>query len=108
VSRVPEYPHHEDRDVPYPSRTGAEVCLLELRTSLLRVHGQAVAGEREKGREEIKMNKKAAQREAANLRRSLKKVHGDKLTVNVKEITPGNWGVRFSPKGTRDKFKVER
>jgi len=54
------------------------------------------------------MNKKAAQREAANLRRSLKKVHGDKLTVNVKEITPGNWGVRFSPKGTRDKFKVER
>ena len=55
------------------------------------------------------MHKKAAQREAAQLRRSLSRIPGQKdLTVNVKEITPGNWGVRFSPKGTRDKFRVER
>jgi hypothetical protein len=26
------------------------------------------------------------------------------MTVNVKRITKTSWGVRFSPKGKRDKF----
>ena len=43
--------------------------------------------------------KKAAQKEA----RELRKEHPN-LTVNVKEISKGNWGCRFSPKGKRDKY----
>jgi len=44
--------------------------------------------------------KKTASAEARQLRKKYK----DK-TVNVKEITKGNYGVRFSPKGKRDKYK---
>lgn len=44
--------------------------------------------------------KKQAQAEA----RRLRKKYPNK-TVNVKEITKGNWGVRFSPKGKRDKYR---
>lgn len=29
-----------------------------------------------------------------------------KLTVNVKEITRGSWGIRFSAKGKRDTFRT--
>ena len=43
--------------------------------------------------------KKVAQAEARRLRRKY-----PKKTVNVVEITKGNWGVRFSPKGKRDTF----
>jgi len=46
--------------------------------------------------------KKAAQAEAKKLR-----VRYPMKTVNVVEITLGNWGVRFSPKGKRDIFKAE-
>ena len=42
------------------------------------------------------MLKVMAQREARELRRGWKK-----FTINVVEITKGNWGVRFSPKGKR-------
>jgi hypothetical protein len=45
-------------------------------------------------------NKKAAQKEA----RELRKKYPHK-TVNVKEISKGNYGCRFSTKGERDKFK---
>ncbi len=45
------------------------------------------------------MKKKDAENEA----RILRKKYPNK-TVNVKEITKGNWGCRFSPKGTRDKY----
>lgn len=51
--------------------------------------------------------KKAAKAEAAKLRRRMKKGELVKRTVNVKLITKGNYGVRFSPKGKRDKFKAE-
>ena len=40
---------------------------------------------------------KAAQAEARKLRKQF-----PNATVNVKEITEGNWGCRFSPKGKRD------
>jgi phenylpyruvate tautomerase PptA (4-oxalocrotonate tautomerase family) len=46
---------------------------------------------------------KTAQQEARVLRKN-----NPKWTVNVKEISPGNWGCRFSKKGTRDKYKTER
>jgi hypothetical protein len=46
-------------------------------------------------------SKKVAQKEA----RELRKKYPNK-TVNVKEITKGNWGVRFSLKNKRDKFKT--
>ena len=46
--------------------------------------------------------KKVATVEARKLRKD-----NPTLTVNVKEITPENWGVRFSPKGTRDKYVTE-
>jgi len=45
--------------------------------------------------------KKTAQAEARKLRKQY-----PRKTVNVKEITKGNWGCRFSPKGIRDKFKM--
>ena len=41
--------------------------------------------------------KKAAQAEARRLRKE-----NPNKTVNVREITKGNWGVRLSPKGERD------
>ena len=45
-------------------------------------------------------NKKSAQAEAHQLRRKY-----PNKTVNVVEITKGNWGTRFSPKGKRDTYK---
>ena len=42
-------------------------------------------------------SKKAAQAEARKLRKLF-----PNATVNVKEITKGNWGCRFSSKGKRD------
>ena len=42
-------------------------------------------------------SKKSAQAEARRLRKKY-----PKKTVNVVEITKGNWGCRFSPKGKRD------
>lgn len=45
-------------------------------------------------------SKKTAQKEA----RELRKKYPHK-TVNVKEITKGNWGCRFSPKGKRDSYR---
>ena len=48
-------------------------------------------------------SKKAAQAEA----RILRKRYPHK-TVNVKQITKGNWGCRFSPKGKRDTFNSKR
>ena len=78
MPRVPEYPHHEDRDISYPPRTRAEVCLLELRASLLRLHGQAVAGEREEGREEVGMVlTKAEKRKLQSLNRRAVKLEKD-------------------------------
>ena len=47
--------------------------------------------------------KKATQKEA----RSLRKKYPNK-TVNVVQITRGNWGIRFSPKGKRDKYDSRR
>ena len=44
-------------------------------------------------------SKKLTQAEA----RKLRKRYPNK-TVNVVEITKGNWGVRFSPKGKRDTY----
>lgn len=48
----------------------------------------------------------STKREATVEARRLRK-NNPTLTVNVKEITVGNWGVRFSPKGTRDKYVTE-
>jgi hypothetical protein len=45
--------------------------------------------------------KKEAQKEA----RVLRKTHKN-LTVNTKEISKGNFGNRFSPKGKRDKYSI--
>jgi len=62
------------------------------------------------GRSEIMTRKKTlssrqiAQREAKKLRR----VYGNTHTVNVKRITKTSWGVRFSPKGKRDKFDYRK
>jgi hypothetical protein len=39
--------------------------------------------------------------------RQLRKRYPNK-TVNVVEVSKGNWGCRFSPKGTRDKFDYRR
>jgi len=47
--------------------------------------------------------KKAAQAEA----RRLRKKYPNK-TVNVKEISKGNWGTRFSPKKKRDMFNYRK
>ena len=47
--------------------------------------------------------KRAAQSQARKLRKTYKS-----KTVNVRQITQGNWGVRFSPKGKRDRFKTVR
>jgi len=49
-------------------------------------------------------SKREAQKQARQLRYQLTKSKLKKLTVNVKQISKGNWGIRFSPKGTRDKF----
>lgn len=49
-------------------------------------------------------SRQIAQREAKKLRR----VYGDTHTVNVKRITKTAWGVRFSPKGKRDKFDFRK
>lgn len=48
-------------------------------------------------------SKKDAQRQARDLRKRVKN-----KTVNVKEISTGNWGVRLSPKGKRDKFDYKK
>lgn len=45
--------------------------------------------------------KVVVQTEARRLRKKY-----PKLTVNVKEITRGNWGIRFSAKGKRDTFRT--
>jgi hypothetical protein len=47
--------------------------------------------------------KKAAQTEARTLREKY-----PKKTVNVKQVSKGNWGCRFSEKGKRDKFDYKR
>lgn len=46
--------------------------------------------------------KKEAQRQASQFRRENPKV-AKRRTINVVEISKGNWGMRFSDKGTRDK-----
>lgn len=48
-------------------------------------------------------SKKEAQGQARRLRKELKEMSKMK-TVNVKEVSKGNWGVRLSEKGKRDKF----
>ena len=48
-------------------------------------------------------SKKQAQAEA----RKLRKRYPNK-TVNVKQVSKGNWGCRFSPKGKRDTFDYKR
>ena len=50
-------------------------------------------------RKALRDSKKEAQRTARGLRKQF-----PNLTVNVKRITRRSWGVRFSPKGKRDKF----
>jgi hypothetical protein len=47
-------------------------------------------------------SKKHIQAEA----RQLRKRYPNK-TVNVIEVSKGNWGCRFSPKGTRDRFDYQ-
>ena len=45
------------------------------------------------------MNKKEAQKEARHLRGKY-----PSKTVNVVQVSKGNWGCRFSSKGKRDTF----
>ncbi len=49
----------------------------------------------------------ASKREAQAEARRLRKKYPNK-TVNVKQISRGNWGIRFSPKGKRDTFNYRR
>ena len=46
--------------------------------------------------------RKEAKRRAAKFRRENPKITKTR-TINVVEISKGNWGMRFSDKGTRDK-----
>ncbi len=46
-------------------------------------------------------------KEAETLARQLRK-ENKTMAVNVKEITRNNWGIRFSPKGTRDKYDYRK
>lgn len=52
--------------------------------------------------------KHSAQNQARKARREMRNSYyegyGDHTVVNVKEVSKGNFGVRFSKKGTRDKF----
>lgn len=48
-------------------------------------------------------SKKAAQAEARKLRKKY-----PNRTVNVKQITKGNWGCRFSSKGKRDTYNYKK
>jgi hypothetical protein len=52
-------------------------------------------------------SKRNAQKQAAQVRRDLKK-KGIHKTVNVREISKGNFGVRTSPKGKRDTFDYRK
>ena len=49
----------------------------------------------------------ASKKEAEKEARELRKKYGKTKTLNVVEITKGNWGVRFSAKGKRDRFKKQ-
>ena len=49
----------------------------------------------------------ASKKEAQSQARRLRKKYPNK-TTNVVEISRGNWGVRFSKKGTRDTFNFNK
>lgn len=48
-------------------------------------------------------SKREAQKQARKLRRQI-----SNRTVNVKEIAPGHFGIRFSPKGRRDFYNLKK
>lgn len=52
-------------------------------------------------------SKKQAQAQARKFRRDHPK-DAKRQTVNVVQVSRGNWGIRFSKKGTRSKFDYKR